>query len=162
MKRLLILMLAAALALFLAACGDKRDYSTDFTGMLNIASFDMTEDDVIALESGAGYETKDLGDSRLLTFDNGHSYRFSAKDGSFEVVKWALSNDWAEVGLEMWETVVDEGLKNWTGTCGKPGIDEKIYLYSWYGNVDGEKASLSVTMGIKNAGLSMMKLNKSN
>lgn len=150
MKRPWALMLAAALALFLAACSDKCDYSTDFTGMLHITSFDMTENDVTALETGAGYETEDLGGYRLLTFDNGHSYCFSTKDGALECVKWTLSNRLADVSLEMWEVAIDEGPQNRADICGETETDEKIRLCSWYGNVDGKKALLSVTIGVWN------------
>lgn len=160
MKKALALMLAALLALPLAACGDRRDYSTDFTGMLNITSFDMTEDDAIALEAGVDYETEDLGDSRLLTFDNGHIYRFSAKDGSFEFVKWRLPDHMIDAGLETWEIVIEEVMASWTDTYGKPKVNEKIDLYSWYGNVNGEHASLSVERGIKNLTPSMMELDR--
>ncbi|NCE65244.1 hypothetical protein D1159_11820 [Pseudoflavonifractor sp. 524-17] len=158
MRKVLALVLAAALALALTACG--RDYSADFTGMLDVYSLDMTEDDAIALEDGVDYEAEDLGDSRLLEFENGHIYRFSKKDGSFEFVKWTLPDHLVDAGLEMWEEVIDEGIESWTDRYGGPEFNEKIDSYSWYGKVDGQRAQLSVQKGIKNLTPSMLELDK--
>lgn len=149
MKRLAALALTLLLALSFTACGDKHDYSTDFTGLLNITSFEMTEEDAITLENGADHTTDDSDDSRLLRFDNGHLYRFSAKDGAFEFAKWTVPNALAEDSLDVWEAAVDEVLADWRSTYGEPAVNEDLDTYTWYGNINGEKANLVITRGVK-------------
>ncbi len=135
MKRVIALLLATVLCLLLVACG--KDYTADFAGILNISSFDITEDNIIALEDGIGYETRESEDSKILEFDNEHIYRFSTKDGSFEFVKWCFSG----------EAVANKTLREWTEDFGEPEINEKLHFYTWYGNVDGEKAILTIMKG---------------
>ena len=129
MKRFFATILAAALALSLTAC-DSKDYSTDFTGLFSITTFDMTEEDVIALEGGEDYEVTDYDDSKLLEFENGNIYRFSKKAKKLD--------------SETWEAMVVLTMETWTEKFGEPEFNEKIDSYIWYGNVGGQKASLVI------------------
>jgi len=204
MKKILALMLAAALALSLVACGSKKDYSTDLTGKLDITSFDMATEDVLWLEfiqaynieyeteqtvegfkeqfeaqiTGAGYtsleelelllemfdveyEINDKSDDRtIITFSSGHIYGISKDDGKLDFVKWTLAGEKTDFTLGVWEAVIDEGINNWTDDYGKPEVDKNERFYTWYGNVNGENASLSIEKGNGVTTASMMGLDR--
>ena len=139
-KRFFATILAAALALSLTAC-DSKDYSTDFTGLFSITTFDMTEEDVIALEGGEDYEVTDYDDSKLLEFENGNIYRFSKKDKKLDFVKYT---DPPIIDSETWEAMVVLTMETWTEKFEEPVLNEKPDIYIWYGNVGGQKASLVI------------------
>ncbi len=139
-KRFFATILAAALALSLTAC-DSKDYSTDFTGLFSITTFDMTEEDVIALEGGEDYEVTDYDDSKLLEFENGNIYRFSKKAKKLDFVKYT---DPPIIDSETWEAMVVLTMETWTEKFGEPEFNEKTDSYIWYGNVGGQKASLVI------------------
>lgn len=158
MKRIVTFLLAGALALALTAC-DSRDYSADFTGLFNVSSFRMTQADAIALEDGERYETSTLSDSTLLKFENGNIYRFS-KDGRLEFVKYTRPENIPGFGMETWEAIVTITMETWTEKFGEPEYSDKISSYLWYGNVDGEKASLVILKNDGKLSSSMMSLER--
>ena len=120
-KRFFATILAAALALSLTAC-DSKDYSTDFTGLFSITTFDMTEEDVIALEGGEDYEVTDYDDSKLLEFENGNIYCFSKKAKKLDFVKYT---DPPIIDSETWEAMVVLTMETWTEKFGEPEFNEK-------------------------------------
>lgn len=200
MKKLLTLMLAAALALSLTACGGGKDYSADFTGELDVISFDMTIEDIFLLEyinlyneeygahetfsdikeqlasqgeefsledlqllvdyDGGGSKIEDDGDTTLVTFGNGHIYRFSNADGKLDFVKWRLPERSASISMGVWEALVEAQMGVWTETYGKPEVDKNERFYTWYGNINGENASLSIEKGNGKTTASMIELDR--
>ena len=120
---------------------DSKDYSTDFTGLFSITTFDMTEEDVITLEGGEDYEVTDYDDSKLLEFENGNIYRFSKKAKKLDFVKYT---DPPIIDSETWEAMVVLTMETWTEKFGEPEFNEKNDSYIWYGNVGGQKASLVI------------------
>lgn len=198
MKKLLALMLAAALALSLAACGGGKDRNTDFTGELGVISFDMTIEDIFLLEYvnlsnevygtqdtfsdakeqmasegeelplpvlqlliktyGGASEIEDDGDKTYIEFWNGHIYRISNEDGKLDFVKWMQPGSQVGVVLSDWEALVEGVMDAWTESYGKP--EENKNFYTWYGNVNGENASLSIQKGNGKTTASMIELDR--
>ena len=62
--------------------------------------------------------------------------------------------------MGVWEAVIDEGINNWTDDYGKPEVDKNERFYTWYGNVNGENASLSIEKGNGITTASMMELDR--
>ena len=107
------------------------------------------------------YKIDDKDDDRtIITFDSGHIYGISKDDGKLDFVKWTLTGEKTNFTLGVWEAVIDEGINNWTDDYGKPEVDKNERFYTWYGNVNGENASLSIEKGNGITIASMMELDR--